>query len=341
VSLEQTKTAPPPPHLTAGREPQGSGPDPQRLQRWLQRPRLRCHDGQILSWLNPAHGGYPYPEATALWLSWAAWRAERGEPVPRDGARAAAGWLRRALEEQGGIGREGLHYVFDTGLAFHALVRAARIPGLAGLEPAGLAPLSACLDRFLETDSPVLPGQPSHPRWSDRWEGHLLRAAALVARAARWLHDEASWQRALRLAERARRLAPEEPCYVHALAYQAEGELLLATLGVAGRRPLAERDGERLARLQRPDGLLPAWSDRPQSARLDATAQAARLWSALDPQGYRAPIQAAVEALGRCQHPSGGLPYAPGRGDLNTWVGLFADQALCWQQQGADPSALL
>jgi hypothetical protein len=341
VSLEQTKSTRPDAPRAVGRDTLRSSLDGERLQRWLQGPRLRDSDGQILSWLNPSHPGYPYPEATALWLSWAAWRAERDRPVPRDGVRAAARWLRDELTARGAIGREGQHYVFDTGLAFHALVRAARVPGLTGLEPGSLAPLSAGLDRFLEADSPVLPGPRSRPRWSDRWEGHLLRAAALVALAARWLGDDASRGRALRLAERARPLEPEEPCYVHALAYQAEGELLLAELGCCGHRAGAQRDAARLAALQRDDGMLPAWSDRPQSARCDATAQAVRLWSALDPHTYRQPIRAALASLARCQQPSGGLPYAPGRGDLNTWVGLFTDQALHWTQRGAEPRDLL
>ncbi len=335
MSLDRTHTGP-------ERATSAQGLDPAALARWLATPALRTPDGQVLSWLNDAHPGYPYPEATALWLSWAAWRRERGLPGPRGQAMgSAAGWLAAQLRGDGAIGRDGRRYAFDTALALHALARAARIPGLVELRPREVAPLSAGLDAFLEADSPVLPETGTRPRWSDRWEGHLVRAASLLALAGIWLEHPPTVRRAEALRARARLLGVQEPCYVHALAYQAEGQLLLDRLGYRDEGAEARAAAGRMAALQRADGLMPAWSDRPKSARCDATAQAIRLWLAIDPTGFDEPIERAAAALGRLQDPDGGLPYAPGRDDLNTWVALFTDQALHWRRQGAEPEALL
>ena len=319
-----------------------SVPDRGALSAWLETPELRCVDGQLLSWHNPSHPGYPYPEATALWLSWAAWRSEQRLPgPPKTAVRATAGWLHRQLSRNGAIGRHGRRYAFDTGLAFHALVRAARAPGLIELQPQALAPLSAGLDVFLDADAPALPPSEGPGRWSDRWVGHHLRSAALVLRAGRWLGCDATQARAQRILDRVTPMAVDRDSYLHTLAYQAEGELLLTHMGLADHGARVRAVCERMAQLQRPDGLLPGWSQRPQSARCDTTAQALRLWVATDPERFAEPCIAALSALGHCQHTSGGLPYEPGGRDLNTWVSLFADQALHWFAHGAQPADLL
>ena len=312
------------------------------LVTWLTHPDIQRTDGQILSWKNPVHPGFAYPEATALWLSWAAWRQEQqlvGPPVAA--TMRAAAWLHTELETSSTIGRGGSRYLFDTGLGFHALVRAARVPGWPTPNPATLCKLSAGLDTFLDADCPIDPAPEGEPRWSERWSGHLVRSAALVLRAGLWLDHAPTKRRAHRILDRSERIRGERPCYLHTLAYQAEGELLLSAIRPQQSVTPVHEAARRLARLQRPDGLLPGWSDRPGTAHCDTTAQAVRLWAALDPHRYAGHIQVALAALGRCQRPSGGLPYLPHSQDLNTWVALFADQALSWTRHGADPAALL
>jgi len=334
----------PQPAAHAAGEPQEDPtvPDHCALGRWLSGPELRCADGQLLSWHNPDHPGYPYPEATALWLSWAAWRREQQLPgPPRAAVQATATWLLRQLSNGGAIGRDGRRYAFDTGLAFHALVRAARAPDLTTLQPQALALLSTGLEAFLEADAPVLPASAAPERWSDRWLGHHLRSSALVMQAGRWLGCEATQARAQSFLDRVTTTVADQANYLHALSYQAEGELLLTSMGLADRTEHVLEVCVRLTQLQRPDGLLPAWSQRPETARCDTTAQALRLWVATDPERFAAHGIAALGALKRCQHASGGLPYEPGRRDLNTWVGLFADQALHWFAHGAEPADLL
>jgi hypothetical protein len=342
MSLEHTE----PSHsVPAPRDDGGRGPgaiDPERLSDWLAGAELRGDDGQVLSWSNPTHPGYHYPEATALWLSWAAWRRELRLPTPPlASVQRSASKLLTELRQHGSLGRGGQRYLFDTGLALHALTRASRVSGWVPCDGAELCSLSAGLDAFLEADSPSLPAPASTPRWSDTWGGHLLRSAALTLQAGRWLDHPPTVRRAQRVIARAERIAEGEPCYLHGLAYQAEGDLLLAAMDPAHSASLAAGAAARLARLQRSDGLLPGWSRRPDTAHCDTTAQAVRLWAATDPERYASPIARALATLGRLQHPSGGIPYHPGSRDLTSWVGLFADQALLWVQRGADPLALL
>lgn len=342
MSLEHTepaRNAPAP--LDDGEQGHGTY-DAERLGAWLAGAALRSEDGQVLSWSNPAHPGYRYPEATALWLSWAAWRYELGLSIPPQPApRRTATWLLSELQQRGSLGRGDKRYLFDTGLALHALTRAARIPGWVEQQPADLGLLSAGLEVFLRADSPALPGPGSPPRWSERWGGHQLRSAALTLQAGRWLEHLPTVQRAQRIIARTERIDQDGPCYLHSLAYQAEGDLLLATLDPTHPASRAPAAAARLAQLQRPDGLLPGWSHRPDTAHCDTTAQAVRLWAAVDRRRYAGPMARALAALGRLQHPSGGIPYTPGSGDLTTWVGVFADQALVWAQRGADPLALI
>ncbi len=313
-----------------------------RLGAWLASPGLHCPDGQLISWVNPHHPGYPYPEATALWLSWAAWRCEQGLPGPApELVASSAAWLHAQLRDHGSIGRNGTRYAFDTGLAFQALVRAARQPGLLALEPDALAPLSAGLEAFLDADRPSLPAPNGNERWSDRWTGHLVRAGALVLQAGLWLDDRATQHRARRIIARAERTPAADATYLHALCYQAEGDLLLSALGEPGGAEGVDQVAIALAHHQRPDGLLPSWTEHPEPAHLDTTAQAVRLWAATDPRRWAGRIAMAQVALARHQHPSGALPYEPTRGDLNTWVCLFTDQAVRWARHGAYPAALL
>jgi hypothetical protein len=342
MSLERTETAPTSPAPQGRARASWATPDPQRLGAWLAGPQLRCDDGQVLSWTNPSHPGYRYPEATALWLSWAAWRHERGLTGPGlPAVRGSAQWLRAELQTHGSLGRGDRRYLFDTALAVHALVRAARIPGWVDVADHELRALSAGLDHFLADDTPVIPAPDEAPRWSDRWSGHLLRAGALLLQAGFWLADTPTIRRAERTLARSERFEDQQPCYLHALAYQAEGELLLAALGQTALLGRVQSTAERLARLQRDDGLLPGWAGQPDTARCDSTAQALRLWAAVDPARFARPMARAGGALAALQHSSGGLPYQPGSADLTTWVGLFTDQALHWARWGAEPLALL
>ncbi len=316
---------------------EGGGPDPMprapALVSWLTGPRVVTASGRVQSWHNAGHPGFPYVEAAALWLSWAAWRQELLlETPPAQQVERVARTLRAELAPSGAVGRDGSAYLFDTCLVLHALVRAERAAGQRATQRLRLDGVQ----RFLDLDQPVLPAPAEQPRWSRRWGGHLVRAAALLYQAGEWLEHPQACELARRIRARAQLGAPSRPRYVHALAYRIEGELLFTALGEppADTDPMAMAD--ELAVLQRPDGLFPAWSDDRGGPRCDASAQAVRIWSALSPQRYAASIQRALAGLSRQQAPDGGMLYEPGGHDQNTWTTIFTDQALAWAVGGAD-----
>ena len=295
--------------------PRAPGPDREALVDWLG--ALPDEAGRVRSWVNSAHPGLDYPEAAALWLSWVAWRRRTGQRTPAAGTvDAVAARLAGLLDRDGAIGRDGALYLFDTAVAVDALV--ALSLGRPRRWLGGLA-------RFVEARAPVLPE--GGDRWSRRWGPHLLKAAGLLARAG----HRAGSVSAVALAREVRRRTAVDRCgYVHALAYGAEGELMLRSLGEPAGPLDPERVAARLARLQRPDGGMPAWTDGSGPARSDATAQAIRIWTAVDRVGFAARSRAALGFLGQVQGPGGGIEYELGGGDRNSWAGVFADQAADW-----------
>ncbi len=318
-----------------------STPRADACRRWLCDDRVVPADGKVLSWYNTTHPGFPYPEASALWLSWAAWRREvklPGPPSPQV-ERVAQG-LETSLLTRGALGRDGHDYLFDSCLAVHGLARTART---LGIDPSGGRPLSRHahgLQRFLEADATVLPRHVPE-RWSHQWNVHLSRAAALLLQAGRWQQDRIIVQLAHGMLQRTARAWTGGPPYLHALLYQAEGRQLLAALDEPTDLSASAALAAQLAELQHANGLLPSWADGSGPCRCDTTAQAVRLWALTDPRTYQRPMQCALTALAELQQPEGGLVYEPGSQDVNCWVTLFTDQATNWAQHGADPLALL
>jgi len=323
-----------PPFVPEPRGQAGRGPDRARLAAFLGSEAVVSPAGCVWSWANPEHPGYAYPEAAALWLSWAAWRAGRGEPAPPPGERRrVAGWLTAVMGAGGAIGRAGRLYLFDTCLAVHALARS--LPALPDLRMA----LDRALDgveRFLATGRPVLPlASTAAHHWSDRWYGQHDRGGALLLQAGRLAGDE----RAVTLARRLRARTDDramEPAYTHAFLYGLEGELLYRELGEPARAVDLASAAARLAALQAGDGSLPAWTDGTGGPRADATAQAVRVWCRLGADAFADAIAHALAFLAERQSRDGGIDYGPGRGDRTTWVALFADQAAAWAADGAE-----
>ena len=310
------------------------GLDRERALAWLTSGQVVDNQGAVRSWVNPAHPGFAYPEAAAIWLSWACWRSERSEPGPAsDVIERVAARLAEELARGRGCGRSGRAYLFDTCVALHALARALGCGLVDEIPPGALAGASTAIQRFMQAGTVVLPlADERETRWSERWGSHLVRAAALLGDAGQRLGEFTLGEMALRIRERC--VEPDEPRYVHAWLYALESELTLdrasdAVVGV----------GERLAGLQTASGALPAWSDGSGPERADATAQAVRVWAYLDRERFGEALERARVALASLQQEDGGLAYESGSGDRNTWATAFADQAMAWAESGPEPGA--
>lgn len=296
--------------------------------RWLAGAPLG-EGGAVLSWVNPAHPGYPYPEVAGLWLRFAA----RAEAPP-----AAVSAVRERLREDGAsglVGRAGLSYPFDTAAALGGLVAT----GAAGAVERRM--FDAIVDA-IDRRRAVREGAPVD-RWSTRWTGHMLKVIAPLRRYALASGDALAEGASRRLLDGFRG-GDVEPFdsgdfYTHAFCYAAEGLLAAHAWGLGDfARDLAAHAAT-LASLQRGDGSLPAFRSGGPS-RADATAQAVRLWCAVDRERHAEAIAKALGALGGFDAGAGGLRYEAGSGDVNTWATLFAAQAEAWAAGAVDAGDL-
>ncbi len=282
------------------------------------------HGEDVLSWVNPEHPGYAYPEAAGLLVRWLAMREL---PVPQAVADDLA---TRALDDA--VGRDGLSYAFDTGVVL------AGLEALDAKEDPRWSDARARLADRLAARTVVTSVVGS--RWSSVPGPHMLKlAVGALARARRgWpaptLDVLVKWPVEQDAAGRLF-TPPHESTYMHAHAYATEG---LLALEAAGHDPPASIGGAVafLRAVQRPDGGIPAWHDHgPPHA--DATAQAVRLFVLHDPTEFRDAITGGLEFLGTLTDEHGVVRYAPGSGDRNTWCTLFAAQARAWANGSTPP----
>lgn len=286
-------------------------------------------------------GGFEYSEAAALWLSWACWRQTRGEPSPAVAVRRrVAERLLDELRSDNGLGKADRVYLFDSVLGIHALARHLGSRGDGPRREPVVEAARRVLARFRDANAVVLPAVDDIPgtRWSQRWGPYQLRAAGFLSISARLLEEPSLQAEVDWLTRHAASATPawgdtqegggRAARYVHAWAYEGEGRALL------GDDPAAGSVADGLAALQRPDGTLPPWAPDGEGhatpARLDATAQALRVWARVNPSAYAPEITRSLDALIRHQGPDGSLPYETGSRHRNTWVTLFADQAIAW-----------
>jgi hypothetical protein len=302
------------------------------MWRWLASSGVVSRDGNVRSWLNRKNPGYDYPEAAALLL-----RLMHVVSGTEHSARAPiARTLLAGLSPAGAISRRGVEYAFDTGMALAAIES-----GITREVSAQSRAMFLFIEQCIRARRAVAKG--SHidgHHWSDRYGCHLLKlciALKLVARrnpdyGARALMNQLVDDN-LTLFDRGRfKVNHENPVtYTHAHCYALEGLLALAQPPFI-RRVLRE-GAEWLAAVQRPEGGLCAWHDGARAyglQRADATAQAIRIWVAVDRRRFAPQIDAALEFLMCVQAPEGGLYYEEGSHDVNSWATIFAIQAFMW-----------
>lgn len=301
------------------------------MRTWLRRGPLK-RDGTVLSWVNPTHPGYPYPEAAGFLL----------ELLAQDGARSAnlreriAVRLQRDVSPRGGCGRDGVEYLFDTSVVLTGLLAHERAGGTLSV------PVKERMFGFLTSAlrvrraTSVAVSRDGH--WSTSYGCHLLRILTCLEAcsqdglgdvdglASGLLDDLLPLYRGGRFRIHAR----STRTYLHAHCYALEGLLAFTKRNGSALSSVIQESAEWLVGVQRSCGGLPAWHDGRRAwgcCRTDATAQAVRLWTQLDRRAYARPIAQGLALLTRMQHPSGGLRYQSGSGDLNTWATVFTVHA--------------
>jgi hypothetical protein len=324
------------------------------LVRWLVSPDLGAPGGHCLSWWNPAHRGYAYPEVSGLLLRLLSL------------AEVAAGRrqsLRRALLREGEAGgpvRRGAQgYTFDTAMALAGLLAQMQADGEAGTGAAAVRVAQGWASVLIAAAGradpaaghPGWPGRPAaETRWSMAFGAHQAKVCGALLDARRVLGPlpglddavSACAAAALDVQEddgRFRIHAASSMTYAHSHCYAVEGLLMCAAGGRRGDLRQAEAGAAWLATAQQPDGSVRAWHDGHAASgppRADATAQALRIWTLVDRDRFAGPAARARAFLAGLWVPPRGLRYEPGSGDLNAWATIFAAQALTWDE---DPAA--
>lgn len=319
--------------------------DRRRMLTWLGEAATRG-DGAVLSWVNPEHPGYAYPEAAGLLLALLA--QEPGAEAAL--ARRIAARLAADVDERGAVGRGGIAYLFDSGIALHGLLlfRSSMLWdsswGAAKAIDGACERLFAGIVGAIDRREPLRPAPSAPPRWSEAWGCHLLKLALPLRAHVRVLGRgqalaDAALDRLTRelaeLAEGGRHVthAGAQTTYVHACCYAAEGLLAVDPAIDPGARGRAAETAAWLASIQGEDGRLPAWHDGERGEGpfpADVVAQSVRIWCAVDRRRFAPAIDRGLARLGVLQAPSGGLRYTAGSADINTWATVFAAQALAW-----------
>ena len=322
------------------------------LSRWIYSGACQSSSGAYAAWVEMASGekAYDYAEITGYALTHLAARAELADDEVAVG-RHAAEWLVGRVQQRRLAARDGWDggavYLFDLGMISAGLQSFGRRVGEDRYVAAGLE-LVELLDKELAGElSPVSTYGPRSERtnWSTRGVVHLAKLAQSFLLADRR-------EPAARLVDAARAVQgpdghmPTDPesevTMLHPHLYGAEGLWMWGT---------ATDDQDALDRAranvqwvwshQLGCGGLPRAFGRPEPIeQLDVTSQAVRMALLL---GVRTPgVDRAIERLLEVARERDGMlamPYQPGSPDvhLNTWVTMFASQALALAVPGAEP----
>lgn len=316
-------------------------PDAAAMRRWLLGEAITDPDGAIRSWANPQHPGYRYPEAGGLFLSALCMGVGAGGRVEAAADRTAA-WLCGTLGPSGGVGRDGIEYLFDSAVVLAGLLRYRAAGGRAGGEEP-LHRLRQFIARQIAAGLPVVPSTATADgRWSTQFGAHLVKCLHSLHLYARAFGGTVEDGVVAALINRSGQ--QPSPIYLHPFCYEQEGHCIVAQNGFPGLFEPIDGTLDWLAALQRPDGSILAFAngiDGFGEPRTDATAQAVRLWLLRDRQRYAEPIARALAFLAACQTPGGGIRYTPASNDVCSWSTMFALQAVEWLVDEPRPDELL
>lgn len=324
-------------------------PDISRHIDWLLNGPVRLPSGLLAAWVDKSGPSYPYQEATAYLISLLCllYRLTGRDRFGHEAASSMAALIRDTRGKEG-CGRDGLVYLFDTVVGLRAAETfSATFPQLAE----GLAPLAdrSLIELWTRSARKMFrlrkafwggDGGALANRWSGTFNVHLIKAAAQL-----WLID-GSAENQSRLSGIVETLISErydgglflthlrkQKTYLHSHCYALEGLLALQNR-MPGRwdRPL-NRAAQRLADLQNDQGGLPRWWPEPEPAwsAPDVTAQAVRIWQAIDPVAFAEPIDRALGYLKTMARPDGGILFFDQADHINSWTTIFTVQALLGQ----------
>jgi UDP-N-acetylglucosamine 2-epimerase (non-hydrolysing) len=322
------------------------------LARWISSGACQSASGAFAAWVELASGekAYDYAEITGYALTHLAVRAELTDGEVDVGRRAAE-WLTARVRQRRLAARDGWDgdavYLFDLGMISAGLQSFGRRVDEQRYVDAGLELVELLESELAGEISPVSAHGPRSDRtnWSTRGIVHLAKLAQAFLLAGRE-------EPARRLVDAARAVQgpdghmPTDPessvTMLHPHLYGAEGLWMWGS--ATGDQDAIDRARANVQWVwthQLQTGGLPRAFGRPEPIeQLDVTSQAVRMALLL---GVRTPaVDRAIERLLELARERDGMlamPYQPGSPDvhLNTWVTMFASQALALAVPDAEP----
>ncbi len=214
--------------------------------------------------------------------------------------------------------------------------------------------LPARLFEFIATEikarrAATAPTMGSGAHWSTTYGCHLLKMAQSITAYGDAFGDERAPALVNQLVADLTPLADngrfrihdhEDYSYLHSHCYALEGLSVIEAASPRGwLMPIIRRGALWLGKIQDESGGVRAHNNGFASwgeLRGDATAQAIRIWSLVDRTAFAGEISAALAFLEGLRTESGGYRYSPNSRDVNTWVTIFATQALMWATEGGN-----
>lgn len=314
---------------------------------WLSNSNIRDKNGAVYSWLNPQKEGYIYPEIIGYYIKLFSYlySVEKDEKF-KDLAVASADYISSILSENGAISRDDIKYVFDTGICLSGILSLKRINSLKENHKRSIDLMARFIkDSLLKKIPSFKENKPliDNSRWSLSYGSLLIKTAISLIEYGEYSNDKTYLDLAKSLINdiidktfREDHFSINEytnKTYAHPHCYATEGLCFMNSKGYGEYTEIIQKSAQWLAKAQNEDGSINNWhynKDVKKEGQGDATAQSVRIWLFTDKDKYRYNIDKAVSFLGTLQSSEGGLYYNSNSRDVNSWVTMFALQALYW-----------
>ncbi len=329
-----------------------------KLIRFITSSSIINASGHVYSWSNLNHPGFIYPEVMGLYLTLMSQLAlYRSDPCITECAHTVAKGLQELVPASGGIGKNGKLYLFDTCMALNGLLTY-KAHLNSHVDPAVLARMAHFIVKMTQqrlvliADDGSVPEVPLH--WSTVFGASMLKTVIALDALALNTGEERYCSLAVEVANEVVReclsdgtfhvFSGTNTVYCHAHCYALEGLLHLHKRRYCDTLTILRAGADRLQNWQNSDGSLFNWYNTPRQERYkvgDATAQAIRIWLAVDRDTYLPAIKQGFTFLDSLRSPELGLYYCDGSEDVNSWVSIFAIQAIEWYLNGVQADQLV
>jgi Prenyltransferase and squalene oxidase repeat len=313
---------------------------------WLVNSKIRNKDGAVYSWLNPKKEGYIYPEIIGYYTKLFSYlySVEKKDKF-RELAISSADYISSILSKNGSVSRGGIEYVFDTGICLSGMLSLNKINSLKENHKKSIDAMARFIKNALSKKTPAFKeGKPlfDNSKWSLSYSSLLIKTAISLIEYGKYSNNaeyisftENIVNEIISKTFRGKYFSINEfkdTAYVHPHCYATEGLCFLKINGYPKYSDIIQKSAQWLSEIQNDDGSINNWynSNEIKEKQGDATAQSIRIWLFEDKIKYKKNIEKAISFLKTLQSPEGGLYYNNNSKDVNSWVSMFASQALYW-----------